>query len=189
MWIMTPAGFYSAVKHRHIPEHVMVRARARKDLENLMLVVDVLGRRDEVDGDIVDTSGWDPKTGWVADYPVRVTMSKALWAECLHVFAEGIDYDNFKTAVARTNRERAKTYHSVWAVLLNVEKEGTEEPAPFDWYDRWDDQDEYDADGELEDYDDGEDHREDDADIDYILRTQGPIGEHLADLHAKSRGH
>lgn len=126
MWIMTTDGFYSAVEHRNHPHLVIVRARVYDDLVNLVNAV-LPGVQPE--SLIVDS----PR----ADYPCRVTLNKAVWREYVAAAAEGIDYDNFKSAVSRRQgSDRSHVYHGVWAVLHRLEDDPIYEPsgapvAPF----------------------------------------------------------
>lgn len=110
---MTPLGFFSAVEHRDAPGDVLVRARVRLDLVNLL---DCAG---DPDITIERTLG--------ADYPFRARMSKTRWATLCMLLAETIDYPNFKSEVARVQgAQRASTYTSVWHRLLDLEREDPE---------------------------------------------------------------
>lgn len=122
MWIATTSGFYSAVAHRDLPGHVMIRARAQEDLVNLVAVAWDANRRYEghvheavTEADIVASRN--------ADYPFRLTMSNDLWIASLEELARRIDYDNFKNAVAKVAPARAWTYHDVWAAFRRIEHE------------------------------------------------------------------
>ena len=84
MWIATTRGFFSAVA-KDGPDTIVVRARVRGDLENLL---PLLG-----EATIVDGGG--------TDYPFRVRISRSTWKQALGVLADEIDYGNFKDAVRR----------------------------------------------------------------------------------------
>ena len=104
MWVLTTSGFFSAVEHRHDPDLVIVRARARDDLTALSSWAAT---------DIVDSPD--------ADYPYRTTVRKQAFADWLCAQATAIDYPNFKNAVAnRQGNSRAGIYHHVWAVLRGL---------------------------------------------------------------------
>ena len=106
MWVLTTSGFFSAVEHRHDPDLVVVRARAREDLRTLCSWADT---------DTVDSPG--------ADYPYRTIVRKQAFADWLRAQATAIDYPNFKDAVAdRQSNSRAGIYHHVWAVLRDLSK-------------------------------------------------------------------
>lgn len=114
MWIMTTIGFYSAVQHRDNHDDLLIRARSKADLLALQaLAADRFGGVGPIDTTL---------TG--ADYPHRMVISKSTWKALLEDLTDDVDYDNFKTAVARAGHpERANTYHNVWQDLLAVERE------------------------------------------------------------------
>lgn len=80
MWIMTNKGFISAVQHRHDPDILMVRARKR---EHLLQIVD--------DRHIFQVTP--------SDYPWRCNINKDLFAYKLCELTQNINYDNFKNSV------------------------------------------------------------------------------------------
>lgn len=104
MWVFTPFGFFSAVSHRDKPGYVMVRARVRDDLVQLI-------ERTGFKVKIISTPA--------ADYPYRVTMTKRLFAELVAEFIkEDLTYPNFKSTVP----DRASVYHDVWYDLHGLEE-------------------------------------------------------------------
>lgn len=106
MWLLTPRGFYSVVANRDDPETVLVRARAREDLEGLS---DLIGSLE-----ILETPD--------RDYRWRAIVSRRAWSGALVLLAAEIDYPNFKAEVERRQgRERADVYHAVWARLLRLQ--------------------------------------------------------------------
>ena len=109
MWIATTRGFFSAVA-KDGPDTIVVRARVRGDLENLL---PLLG-----EATIVDGGG--------TDYPFRVRVSRSTWKQALGVLADEIDYGNFKDAVAdRQGRAREAVYHDVWENLRDLPRSTT----------------------------------------------------------------
>lgn len=107
MWVMTTEGFFSAVEDRDDDGAVFVRARVRSDAEQLALAVG---------GTVLETPA--------ADYRFRVRMAKDDWARYVAACATGIDYDNFKNAVAaRHGAGRARVYGEVWGTLLRLQRE------------------------------------------------------------------
>ena len=127
MWLFTTRGFYSAVQHREDPRVVLVRARARKDLERLLELPTFTTAKGDPRKDnpqILET----PK----ADYPVRILVEKARWAAAMLDLGDEITYDNFKNAVkdrAPTKREgyrRSGTYMGVWSQMRKIEHEDRE---------------------------------------------------------------
>lgn len=114
MWIATTAGFFSAVQHRDDHDQLMIRARSHADLVNLTAVA--MGHLDVWPPEITETGH--------ADYPYRVTMSRRDWAACVTELIAGVDYDNFKNAVAKTNPKRSHgPYMQVWSALHAIERE------------------------------------------------------------------
>jgi hypothetical protein len=107
MWVVTTRGFYSVVAHRDDPEMVLVRVRAREDLEAL----------DELIGPL------EILTTPERDYGFRATVPRERWSQALVLLASEIDYPNFKNAVAaKQGHERAVTYHRVWSDLLELQR-------------------------------------------------------------------
>jgi hypothetical protein len=109
MWVFTLLGSFSIVAHRDRPGSVLVRARVEADLAAF-----VKGLPDP-----------RPKIRRTpdADYLFRVVARKQHVADLLASYvADGIDYDNFKDAVAEAQGvPRAKVYHDVWRALLPLQ--------------------------------------------------------------------
>lgn len=109
MWMMTTRGFYSAVQKREdrAPGMVTVRARSKKDLDNLS---DLL-------------PGVKPYAVKFSDYPWRIRIPHSDWARVCAVLALEIDYSNFKDEVKiRQGAARAGVYGRIWGVLLALEE-------------------------------------------------------------------
>lgn len=110
MWIFTEIGFFSAVVVDDEPSVVMVRARAKKDLERLIEAIDHMGAEPP---EILE---WENR-----DYPYRILLMKSEWADVLALLANRIDYPNFKNRVKEVDGvARAGLYSSIWATMLNV---------------------------------------------------------------------
>lgn len=113
MWVFAKTGFVSIVAHRDNPNHLLVRARVRQDLENFRETISP-----EVThgiGDVIET----PE----ADYRWRCTISRAAVADGLVHLALGMDYDNFKNAVhGEPARDRA--YMDVWGAMYGLQRAG-----------------------------------------------------------------
>ena len=108
MWLFTTQGFYSVVAHRRDPDKVLVRARAREDLEFLREQI----RKLRIYSDLS------------ADYRWRAIATRAEWVAALAQLASEIDYDNFKSAVSvRLGYERSRVYEHVWGELLSLQRE------------------------------------------------------------------
>jgi len=108
MWLATTIGFFSVVGHADDTDTVLVRARAREDL-------DALRRRYLPDLEIVENHG--------SDYRFRAYMRRDEWEYAAQRLAADIDYPNFKNAVAeRQGPERAHLYSRVWAALRELQR-------------------------------------------------------------------
>jgi len=107
MWVVTTQGFYSVVELREDPSKVLVRARTREDMEALREQIPSL----------------EPVEGAGTDYRWRAVVTREQWKYAVAELAEGIDYPNFKDAVAgRQGRVRAKTYLRVWSALRELQE-------------------------------------------------------------------
>jgi hypothetical protein len=108
MWIFTPLGFFSVVQ-KPDDDRLTVRARFAGDLERL---------RDahlpEL-GAVAETPA--------ADYRFRARVDRAAFARALSALATAIDYDNFKSTVARRQgKARAAIYGDVWEILHEAQR-------------------------------------------------------------------
>lgn len=109
MWLFAQFGFYSIVRKQ---DGIHVRARVRKDLENLKKAA-------HLDGDILD---WrKPKPGGSkADYPYRIILTdNAALRRIMRILADTLDYPNFKGHVETSpcQRKRDAAYFEVWSIL------------------------------------------------------------------------
>lgn len=123
MWLFTKHGFYSAVcarqgdgSHGHPvdPDRIMVRARVRSHLETLREhFSDVLS-----DCEIKEFAG--------TDYAYRIFVPKTIWSQVLVWLSEEMDYDNFKSKVARHQGSAGAHYehslHEVWSVMNRLQR-------------------------------------------------------------------
>lgn len=123
MWLFTKHGFYSAVCARQgdgghgqpvDPDRIMVRARICSHLEALKeRFSDVLA-----DCEIKEFSG--------TDYAFRIFVDKSVWSQVLAGLNEEMDYDNFKSEVARHQESDGADYehslHEVWSVMNRLQK-------------------------------------------------------------------
>jgi hypothetical protein len=108
VWVLTPRGFYSVVANLDDPETVLVRARAREDLDELADVLGTLFIRETPDG----------------DYRWRAVVTRRAWTGALILMAAEIDYPNFKAEVGRRQGHgRASVYAEVWATLRGLQEE------------------------------------------------------------------
>lgn len=123
MWLFTKYGFFSVVCARQgdggrrqpvDPHRIMIRARLRRHLEVLQSrLPDSLGG-----AEIVET----PTT----DYAFRLFVSKEDWTKAAAQLASEVDYDNFKSAVARSGDDGDGRYseslHDVWETMHRLQK-------------------------------------------------------------------
>ncbi len=122
MWLFTTYGFYSVVCAREDdgrhgrpvdPSRVMVRARVAGHLEALK-------------ARFPEALGACPiEESTTADYACRIFVDKATWAAVAQQLADEIDYDNFKSAVARrgrTGRRYEAALHDVWTVMAALQR-------------------------------------------------------------------
>lgn len=103
MWVYTSRAFISAVAHRHMPGHLMVRARLAGDLE------DFFGPKVEV----IETR--------LADYRFRTVVPAEVFAAALVAAASEIDYPNFKGSISDRNRHDA--YLGCWWAMNSLQEQ------------------------------------------------------------------
>ena len=118
MWIFNKHGFFSAVEHRDDNSKVMVRARAKSDIEHLESVLfDYHGEKVE--------SSHTPE----GDYHYRLTVSKKVWGEYLTKTADELDYDNFKNSV-HGEYDRDSAYMGVWSAMYGFQESRNNSETP-----------------------------------------------------------
>ncbi len=123
MWLFTKYGFYSAVCARqgdgrhHQPidtNRIMVRARLRPHLEALK------DRFPDLLGDCAIRESLD------ADYAFRIFVDKPVWTQVMAGLTDDLDYDNFKSEVARFQGRDGADYehslHEVWSVMYGLQR-------------------------------------------------------------------
>jgi hypothetical protein len=103
MWTFLKSGFYSAVQDRDDPALLLVRCRAKADME---------------------ATGWSFDETEDADYRYRARVPKAVYADFMAGAVMDIDYPNFKDAVAERAPDRAKLYTEVWWILRELQEKG-----------------------------------------------------------------
>lgn len=123
MWLFTRFCFYSAVCARQgdgnhgqpvDPTRIMVRARLRPHLDALKdRFPDLLG-------------GCEIKEFVGTDYAYRIFVDKPVWMQVVTGLTEDLDYDNFKSEVARFQGHDGAHYehslHEVWSVMYRLQK-------------------------------------------------------------------
>ena len=108
MWICSKLGFYSIVKKQ---DGFHVRARLRRDLENLCLEVGFANALIEE---------WPD-----ADYRWRIRLAPEAIGVLFVAFAESIDYSNFKTEIAGCPDQAQKLpiYGRIWQQMGALQSE------------------------------------------------------------------
>lgn len=107
MWLFTKQGFYSVVAKSGEEWHV--RARAKKDLENLNRVAGTKHKIHRSEN---------------ADYRWRIVVRDGAEAKAMiKALVDDIDYSNFKSACAAVPswRGRLPALHRVWADMAETQ--------------------------------------------------------------------
>ncbi len=113
MWIFTETGFVSAVRKSEYPDVITGRARDRESLEALAA-----------------KAGIEIARSPYGDYPYRAFVHPEVFASWVSEVASTIEYDNFKSHIARTKGyDYAHTLGSVWSVMLDTEDDDARVPA------------------------------------------------------------
>ena len=123
MWLFTQYGFYSSVCARQGEgghdqpvdvNRIMVRCRLRSHLDALKERFPILLGDCEI------------RESPHADYAFRIFVEKAVWSKVLVALNEEMDYDNFKSKVARHQGSAGADYehalHEVWSVMNRLQK-------------------------------------------------------------------
>jgi hypothetical protein len=142
MWVFTTIGFFSIVADRYDKEgrRLMVRARAKKDLERLqkqylhdLTIVDSTREQFQVK---------DGKGGHYyrsSDYPYRAFVTRRALANAMRRMVMDLVYTNFKSEVMKIDGSvREGVYMDVWSTMRAAEDKGklngTYKPRPFKSY-------------------------------------------------------
>jgi len=105
MWLFTLNSFVSVVRHRDEPDKLLVRARRREDL------IELLGLEWE-------KYFFEDK---YADYRFRLIMSETDFQEILSSYIHHkLTYDNFKTA-QKPNGKFLDFLHKIWSLGLRLQ--------------------------------------------------------------------
>lgn len=97
MWLCTKLGFYSIVLKT--PGEVHIRARCKKDLENL---------KHHCTARVRGASVWKIYRTEPADYRYRIVIRSDSMPELMLALADTLDYSNFKGVIASTPDQREK---------------------------------------------------------------------------------
>lgn len=112
MWLATKFGFYSIVQTRDEKDKFMVRARAEKDLKNLVENVQELNGKEVLKTDFTD-------------YRYRIIITKNELSALMMFFAANLDYPNFKDKIKATPGQKDKlgSYHEIWHVMYRYQNQ------------------------------------------------------------------
>lgn len=109
---------YSAVETKNDPTMLQIRARDKKDLENLRPFIKKMK--------IVRTP--------LRDYEFRIFVPKTKWAAVMAQLVNDIDYGNFKDEVKKKQgSDRAHIYMGVWLAVLDVGEKFKRWPKRGNW--------------------------------------------------------
>ena len=97
MWIFTKNEFLSAVQHRDMSDHLMIRYRNIKQAEACTLP-----------GEVSVTQN--------ADYIARKTVSKESFKQWMNEQIDDLDYDNYKNSTYPTSMSKAPLM-DVWSSM------------------------------------------------------------------------
>jgi hypothetical protein len=104
MWIFTNDAFVSIVAVRDDPDKLLVRARFKRDLTNLL-------------------PGARVRTTPDGDYRFRAVVSRDVVLGFIADRIEAIDYPNFKDSVPERDRARHDAYLRVWGVMHAAQRD------------------------------------------------------------------
>lgn len=106
MWIFKTYGFFSVTRSLQEPDKIQIRARVKKDLENLK-------KRHFLKGRIIETRA--------ADYRWRVICTPKQWEAVALRMAKEITYPNFKAACEPDQKK--KPLMAIWSLLHRYQVE------------------------------------------------------------------
>lgn len=118
MWIFTKYGFYSVVcgaaeSGEADPTIIMIRARSKKHLQNLVERFEHLLSRKNI------------KVSNDTDYKYRVITTQVIWKWILNDINSEIDYTNFKEKVGEslpTDHSYSTALRQIWGICRNLQK-------------------------------------------------------------------
>jgi hypothetical protein len=124
MWIASKYGFFSIVLK---DGHYNIRARARADLEALLVQIGAMQSECAMD---------PPRTYCIEHWPtadyawrIRIPVSDDdpphnMLSGLFAILADSIDYPNFKSQIAATpgQRDKLPIYHEIWHLLYDYQE-------------------------------------------------------------------
>lgn len=116
MWLFTPFGFFSVVAHRDDDDALLVRSRARKDLE--FLAARLVNPASPARGERVTSIEHTPDR----DYPYRMVVTRAELDVLMTAFIrDELIYYNFKSECGEVDRLKWRELHAVWETMRGHE--------------------------------------------------------------------
>lgn len=101
MWIFTKRGYYSVIQYPNDPDHLVVRARVRGDIEREFPAVRVVHELPD------------------RDYRFRARVPRSQVVAVFSRAIQEVNYSNYKSAVL--DRRRASDYGLVWLAMANMQ--------------------------------------------------------------------
>jgi hypothetical protein len=112
MWLFSQEGFVSAVKHKWMPGHLMVRARYEKDIKELAKRLEQHGCKATC------------KETTDADYRWRLTCTKKAYKAVMCDMVDDLDYTNFKDRIHEEgDKDRDHAYMGVWSDMHGFQRD------------------------------------------------------------------
>jgi|TARA_B100000953_G_scaffold271564_1_gene242504 hypothetical protein len=103
MWVMLNNSFLSIVENRDNSDELLVRARIKGDIERVF----------------ENAAVFEVKP---SDYKYRAFIDREDVQKKISKQIRGINYDNFKDSVSKTEVERLDAYIQVWSALQRIQK-------------------------------------------------------------------
>lgn len=124
MWLFTETGFVSAVRHYEDPHIFIVRARDELSLASLA---------EAAETSISATPDHD--------YPLRVMVSRAIFAEWVLERVSNLNYTNYKAHMWSERPDFADALHDVWVAMHQVTPKSHERAKELNPHQTWADED------------------------------------------------
>jgi hypothetical protein len=105
MWLFTKYGYFAVVRDYDNENIFWLRARVKRDIENILQLTDLKNPEIIVKGN--------------ADYKFRVKILKGEYKNIMSILVDSLDYSNFKNMMDDNADQRHKifAYYEVYNVL------------------------------------------------------------------------
>ena len=104
MWLVLDNSFLSIVKDRDNEDRLLVRARLKGDIEKIF-----------PEAEVIEGAG--------SDYKYRAFIKRDNVSMHLLKKINKINYTNFKSKVASSDKDRAHTYSKIWSIMYQKQEE------------------------------------------------------------------